>query len=286
MIRGRPVSALLALTLLGSTPAARSQLGPPRVPALLPGVGSLLWIAAHPDDELLAAPLLARLCLEEGRRCSFLVLTRGGRGRCLLPGGCAPTLTAVRSAEMRRAARLFGASLTLWDLPDGGAAADGSASAWDAAAGGRAALLARLATFVLATAPDLVLAFDPRHGSTCHADHRAAGQLVVEALDTLPQRPLLYLLETRLLVNESPGSVHLRPAAPAAAGVFAFDANAVLGSTGRSAWQMLLDDLRLHRSQYDSQWLRALQAVPPRQRAVWLGPAAALLASDAVPSCP
>lgn len=281
----RRASALLALCLLAVTTLAGAQARSPRVPPLLPDARSVLWIGAHPDDELLAAPLLARLCGEEGRRCSFLVLTRGGRGRCLLPGGCAPSVAAVRGGEMRRAARLFGAQLTQWDLPDGGAAADGSAPAWDNHAGGHAALLARLSTLVAAAAPDIVLAFDPRHGSTCHADHRAAGQLVVEALAQLDPAPALYLLESRLVVREAPFAVGFRSAAPAAAGTFAFDGNGVLPSTGKPAWEALLQDLAIHRSQYDGRWLRALRAVPAAQRAVYLGPADLLLQSERVWSC-
>jgi LmbE family N-acetylglucosaminyl deacetylase len=277
--------ALCLLTFLIAGQGAASATAPPAVPPLLPGVQSVLWIAAHPDDEIFASPLLGRLCLDEHRQCTLLVLTRGEHGQCLLAGGCHPDLAAVRSAEMARAARLLGARLTLWSLPDGGTAADGSAGAWDAAAGGHEALLARLASFIASTKADLVLTFDPRHGSTCHSDHRATGGLVVEALGSLPKKPLLYLLETRLAERESPFAVSFTTAAPAQAGAFAFDANTPLVATGQPAWQILLQDLQMHPSQFDARLRKAVRAIPPAGRAVFVGPVELLLASNAVASC-
>jgi LmbE family N-acetylglucosaminyl deacetylase len=280
-MRHRRFVACLALLL---APAA--AWAGPRVPPLFPGVHSVLWIGAHPDDEIYISPLLGRLCLEEHLKCSLLVFTRGERGHCLLPGGCRPDLAAVRSAEMTRAARLLGAQLTLWSLPDGGGAADGSTPAWDAAAGGHEALLATLAAQVSATRADLVITFDPRHGSTCHPDHRAAGALAVEALARIEKRPLLYLLETRREEHDPPLTVLFPTAASARAGAFAFDANTILSATGQPAWQMLIQDVQTHSSQFDARMRQAVRAVPPQGRAVFLGPAELLLQATDVWSCP
>ncbi|HSS48187.1 MAG TPA: PIG-L family deacetylase [Thermoanaerobaculia bacterium] len=270
----------LTLLLLGLAHAEPASGRAParRLPPFLPGTTSVLWVAAHPDDEVLVAPVLSRLCVDEGLRCSLLVLTRGEHGDCLLPGGCRPDLATVRTAEMTRAAKLYGAQLTLWNLEDGAGQADGSAPAWDAAAGGHAALVSSLASFIAASGANLVLTFDPRHGTTCHADHRAAGSLVVEALAQVPQSPALYFLETRADVNTSPFSIRFSPGAPAAAGVFAFDATAT--------WQTVLQNAQAHPSQFDSPWLRAIKSTAPQQRAVFLGHAALLLASpELVQSC-
>ncbi len=256
-----------------------------QVPALFPGVRSVLWVGAHPDDEVLAAPLLARLCLEEGRRCSFLILTRGEAGVCRLPLGCRPDLATVRSNEAARSAALFRARLTLWRLPDGGGAPRGEGAGWDRDQGSHAALLDRLARFLAAEKPDLVLTLDPRHGSTCHDDHRAAGRLVHEAIAALPngaRRPALFLIENRLELSTSANSLSIRlpPAASALRGTLAFDANGVLAATGRPAWRAFEDVMRRHSSQFDAPFLAAIRALPPSDRAVWLGPADALLVSD------
>jgi len=269
---------ILSAALLLAVAGARAQdKAAPGVPRTFPGVSSVLWIAAHPDDEVLAAPLLSRLCLDEGLRCSFLVFTRGEKGDCFLPGGCRPDLGTIRAAEMARAAQLFHAGLTLWSLPDSGAAPDGSAGSWDAAAGSHAALLSSLQGVIARTRADLVLTFDPRHGSTCHPDHRAVGILVREAIAAMQKPPAVYLLETRLVEQGSPVTIHFLPAALAAAGVFAFD--------GNPGWKMTEADVRAHASQFDAPLRRAVSRVPAAERAVFLGPADLLLAAGDVWDC-
>jgi LmbE family N-acetylglucosaminyl deacetylase len=277
MQRARTAACLAALFL--AIAAAAAPAPPPLAPALFPGIKSVLWIGAHPDDEVFVSPLLGHLCLDEHLKCSLLVATRGEGGHCLLPDGCRPDLATVRSAEMAKAAKLLKAHLTLWDL------ADGSAAAWDTASGGHEALLADLAAHIAATQADLVLTFDPRHGSTCHPDHRAIGRLVVEAVAQAANRPSLYFVETRLEERESPFTVAFPTAAPAKAGAFAFDANLLLASTQQPAWQILLQDLAAHPSQFDARLRRAVRAVGPRGRAVFLGPAQLLLGSSAVAGC-
>ncbi|MFY9822929.1 MAG: PIG-L family deacetylase [Thermoanaerobaculia bacterium] len=272
MNRRATILCLLALLLgLARVEPAVGKAPARRPPPLLPGTTSVLWVAAHPDDEVLVAPVLSRLCVDEGLRCSLLVLTRGEHGDCLLPGGCRPDLATVRTAEMTRVAKLYGARLTLWSLEDGAGQADGSAPAWDAASGGHAALVSSLASFIAASGADLVLTFDPRHGATCHADHRAAGNLVVDSMAQVQRAPALYFLETHADVSTSPFSIRFSPAAPAAAGVFAFDATAT--------WQTVLQNAQAHPSQFDAPWLRSLKSTPQQQRAVFLGHAALLLAS-------
>lgn len=257
---------------------------PMRVPPLFPGTTSVLWVGAHPDDEVLAAPVLARLCIEEGLKCTFLVMTRGERGRCLLPGGCGADLGAVREAEMVKVGKLYRARVIQWSLPDGGADPDGTAPAWDSLAHGHEALLASIRRITANTKADLVLTFDPRHGSTCHPDHRAAGKLVLEALAEAPGKPPVYLLESELVLVASPLTIGLRPAAPAAAGVFAFDAGTLLPTSNQTAWQVFLQNAQAHASQFDARWMRALRRVRTAQRAVWLGLAEPLLAAD-LPAC-
>ena len=187
---------------------------------------------------------------------------------------------------MTRAAKLFGARLDLWNFVDGGGGADAT-SAWDAAAGGHAALLSSLSSFITASGADLVLTFDPRHGTTCHPDHRAVGNLVVESLAQLSHPPALYFLETRVVPDDSTHGVRFSSAAPASAGVFAFDANVNLFSTGSAAWQALVLDVLAHPSQFDPPFVRALKSTNSHERGVFLAPAELIQASpELVESCP
>lgn len=268
---------LFALTALM---AGRAESSPPQSPATFPGARSLLWVGAHPDDETIAAPLIARLCVEEGLSCTFLVMTRGEAGRCHLAQGCSPDLGSVRAAEMRRSARLFGAKLNQWSLPDGG----GNAG-WTAASGGRDALLGRVASLIRKVRPDLVLTFDPRHGSTCHPDHRAASDIVLEAVQRLFRQPTVYLLETLVTGSTSPFSISYAPGALISAGAIGFDANQALRARPVTAWQFTVWAAQAHASQFDAAAVRGLSKLPSNQRVVFVAPAALALTSDSVSRC-
>ena len=273
----RPLPALAGLLLLLGS-ASRGGAG--EAPPTFPGARSVLWIGAHPDDEVLAAPLLARLCLEERLACTFLVLTRGEAGSCRLPGGCLPSLGAVRAREMRRSARLFGAALRHWTLPDGG-----GLSGWSAAAGGEEALLGRLAAAIEASGADLVLTLDPRHGSTCHPDHRAVGAAAVEAARRLGDPPVVYLLQNVLAARQPASAYRFAPGADARAGTVGFDANQELDATDGPAWGALPRVAEIHASQFDATALQRLGRVPRRQRTVYVAPAALALAVDPLRDC-
>lgn len=273
--------ATLALVpLLAASPATLDPFPTATSPPLFPGSRSVLWVGAHPDDEVLLAPVLAKLCLLERLDCHLLVLTRGEAGICLLPGGCQPNLADVRTIEMQQSAALLGAELTLWNLPDGG-----GTTGWSAAAGSHSALVSRLTAFLQALAPDVVLSFDPRHGSTCHGDHKAAGELVVEAHAGLDTQPAMFFLETRATVNATPPFVAYSPAASASAGAFGYPATLDVGDS-YGTWSYTALAAGLHPSQFGPETVRALRRMPGTQRVVYLAPAPSALADDDVFSCP
>src|SRR5688572_5966142 len=57
----------------------------------------IMWVGAHPDDEALVGPILARACIALDRPCLMFVFNRGDGGRCPLPLGCRPDLGTVRA---------------------------------------------------------------------------------------------------------------------------------------------------------------------------------------------
>lgn len=236
-----------------------------------PAPASVLWIAAHPDDEAILAPLLAHWCLDEGARCGFLILTRGENGECLLPAGCHPDIASVRSAEAGGASELFEADLILLRLPDAGVAA--------AAAGGD--FSATIAGTIEAFRPETVITFDPRHGSTCHPDHRETALIVLAAVEQLSYSPELLLLETKVEIVGDPFEIRF---APATVHARSFDANVPLTSTRETAWEMVVEDMLRHPSQFSGAWIRAVEMVPEHQRSVWYGTAEEMLARE-VPGC-
>ena len=244
--------------------------------------GGLLWIGAHPDDELLLAPWLGQACVEAGRPCTLLVATRGESGVCRLPGGCEPDLGTVRAAEMEAAAAALGAELVQWTLADGaGGDPQAVTAAWAAQSGGEEAPIDRLAAAIGSAAPSAVLTFDPRHGSTCHPDHRALGSLALEALRRLgPAAPPAWLVATR-----PDGSPHgsFGGYLPAVAGdqrLIHYDATRPLASAGGEAWGFVPRLAEIHTSQFPPAAVAALAAAPPARRRVHLLPAPAASAAD------
>jgi LmbE family N-acetylglucosaminyl deacetylase len=237
----------------------------------IPSPASVLFIGAHPDDEVPVAPLLAHWCREGAARCSMLIATRGERGPCLLAGGCLPDLATVRSGEAAAAAAYFHADLVLLSLPDGGGVAPPS---WAPGTPDAPNVVAALAGFIRAAAPEIVVTFDPRHGTTCHPDHRALGELVPEALALLAAPPALYLVETRVDVDPAAPALRFAPATTAAAG---YDASL--------DWSAVVEDMERHSSQFDAAWRDAAWRVPEADRAVFLGLAAAMLERPAA-TCP
>ena len=223
-----------------------------RHPSTFPNPRSVLWIAAHPDDEVVAAPLLSFWCREQSARCAFLVFTRGE----------AQGLPDVRAAEAGAAAQYFHADSIHLTLPDGGGA---NAPSWPAD------LAETIAGYIAAVRPELILTFDPRHGTTCHPDHREVGRVVLDAVSRLSQRPEVWLLESR--VSVAPGVLRFSSASPAA---LRFDAV--------SRWPEVTHVMALHPSQFDVNLLVAARNVATAERAVYLAPAEMIL-SETVAGC-
>src|SRR3954465_8046152 len=112
-IRSRIARAALAASasVLVAAPAAAAQSGP------------VLAVFAHPDDERVIAPLLARL-VREGREVHLVIATDGSKGireHAAIPAG--PRVGAARAAEASCAAKRIGVKqLHMLGLEDGGLA--------------------------------------------------------------------------------------------------------------------------------------------------------------------
>lgn len=177
---------MLVATLLGA--AACTALPPAPddggIAARLQRPARIMWIAAHPDDESMASPLLAYACVKRGLPCAFFVFTAGDGGECNMPGGCKPSLAAVRRVEMARAAALYGARLTHLDYFN--------APLPFASFPSRPELLQRwfsaprdpldaATDAVVAFRPDILITLGPDHGFTGHPEHQAAARIALAA---------------------------------------------------------------------------------------------------------
>ena len=209
--------------------------------ASFPSHERVLWIAAHPDDEAMIAPVLGRKCVEERATCTLLVLTRGEAGECKLAGGCVDVGT-LRAAEMASAAGLFRAQLIHWSLPD----VFNPQAVWPQS------LRNNIAAVIAAAKPDVIYTFDPNHGSSCHEAHRYTAQLVIEAANGIP----VQLIET---------AIHRD------AGIsFSSATSRATEIDARRWWRWLLEDLRAHPSQFSEAGVEAIGSLPETQQRVWL----------------
>jgi len=164
---------------------------------LIEGGARLMWVAAHPDDESFAGPILAKAGLRCGNGLYFLVLTRGEGGECLLPGGPVPDLGAVRSRELARVAELYGAELQVEPLFNASLPVESFPRRHEIARLWRevtdpAVVVARA---IRSFRPDVVLTFAPDYGSTGHPEHQLASRfatagirLAATSTRTLPGR--------------------------------------------------------------------------------------------------
>jgi len=216
---------------------------------------SILYISAHPDDDVLVAPLLGRLCAEGSSFCTMLVMTRGEAAPCALPGGCSPDTATVREREMQAAAALFKANLRQLTLPD---VQQDVANAWAASAGGRGEIVAQMASTIRFLRPRAVLTFDPLHGSTCDSAHRETARLVLDAFARLASDvPLLIQIETGVAQTASSYRYF----------------NVFSGSwefVAEPWWSFSVRAARIHASQFTNAQLAAIENVPRTEQRLWL----------------
>jgi LmbE family N-acetylglucosaminyl deacetylase len=213
----------------------------------------ILWIGAHPDDELFVAPWLARLRKTAGAKLGFLIATRGERGDCRLPPPRDRDVGDVREAEMRAAASLFDADLEFLGWRDGVASEPREVlQAWVKHAGGRKKLSDQLRAAIDRFSPDWIVTFDRRHGCSWHADHRAMGILVQSLALPIP----VTLAESRITFSEP---LRIEPGVP----------NAEVLNVSET-WDDLLHDLASHPSQFSAATIELFRRLPEEQQVIWL----------------
>jgi len=145
------------------------------------GRGTLVAVFAHPDDERIVGPILARYA-REGHEVYLVVATDGSKGvreHAGVPAG--DSLARVRADETRCAAGRLGIHPPLLlGLEDGGLASFGSLER----------LRSEVRRVLRDLRPEVVITFGPE-GGTGHPDHRLVGVVVTEVVqsggDGIPQ---------------------------------------------------------------------------------------------------
>ena len=178
-----PFSRLLLLTLgLLALPGLQAQ-APVRDAAdlqkqldHLQTVGSVLYVAAHPDDENTA--VLATLVKGRHLRTAYLSLTRGGGGQDLIGPELGDGLAAIRTPELRAARRIDGAEQFFTSAVDFGFSktAEESLRLWH-----HDLVLADVVKVIRRFRPDVILTRFPPDARAGHGHHTASALLAIEA---------------------------------------------------------------------------------------------------------
>lgn len=141
-------------------------------------VGSVLYIAAHPDDE--NTRLLAYLANEKKVRAAYLSLTRGDGGQNLIGKEQGEALGLIRTQELLAARRTDGAEQFFTRANDFGYSKnpEETFSIWK-----KEKILADVVLTIRKFKPDVIICRFPTTGEGGHGHHTASAILALEAFD-------------------------------------------------------------------------------------------------------
>ncbi|GEC71428.1 GlcNAc-PI de-N-acetylase [Flavobacterium flevense] len=142
-------------------------------------LGSVLYIAAHPDDE--NTRLISYLSNEKKARTAYLSLTRGDGGQNLIGSELRELLGVIRTQELIEARKIDGGEQFFSRANDFGFSKnpDETFEIWD-----KEKVLADVVWAIRKFRPDVIInRFDHRSPGTTHGHHTASAILSVESFD-------------------------------------------------------------------------------------------------------
>lgn len=176
---------LILITVLSLTKIITAQTSPEWNSAeILQGIkklhtaGSVLYIAAHPDDE--NTRLLGYLAKEKNFRTGYLSLTRGDGGQNLIGKEQGEALGLIRTQELLAARRTDGAEQFFTRANDFGFSKnpEETFTIWE-----KNQILADVVLAIRKFKPDVIICRFPTTGEGGHGHHTASAILAVEAFD-------------------------------------------------------------------------------------------------------
>jgi LmbE family N-acetylglucosaminyl deacetylase len=175
---------MLLFACLGAPPAGAQSRPPEALDAAelrlaidkLRVLGSVLYVAAHPDDENTA--LITYLSRERRARVGYLSMTRGSGGQNLIGPETGEALGVIRTQELLSARRVDGAEQYFTRAVDFGYSktADETMSLW-----GRERILSDVVRAIREFRPDVIITRFPTDGRGGHGHHQASALLAQEA---------------------------------------------------------------------------------------------------------
>jgi LmbE family N-acetylglucosaminyl deacetylase len=140
--------------------------------------GSVLYIAAHPDDE--NTRLISYFANEDKARTAYLSLTRGDGGQNLIGGEVGAALGLIRTQELREARKVDGGEQFFTRAVDFGYSKtpEETFSFW-----GKGNILRDVVWVIRKFQPDVIVTRFPTDGGGGHGHHTASAILAEEAFD-------------------------------------------------------------------------------------------------------
>src|SRR3982751_6876822 len=172
------LTALLTLNAIAQTPSFPTSgdiyLGIKKLDVL----GSVLYLAAHPDDE--NTRLLTYFAKDKLYRTGYLSLTRGDGGQNLIGDEQGIELGLIRTQELLSARRIDGAEQFFSRAFDFGfcKSPEEALATW-----GHDKILSDVVWVVRKFKPDIIIARFPEDSRAGHGHHAASGILAREAFD-------------------------------------------------------------------------------------------------------
>ncbi|RYG30959.1 MAG: LmbE family protein, partial [Chitinophagaceae bacterium] len=142
-------------------------------------LGSVLYIAAHPDDE--NTRLITWLANDRNARTAYLSLTRGDGGQNLIGPELRELLGVIRTQELLEARKIDGGLQFFTRANDFGYSKtpDETLKIWD-----KSQVLSDMVQVIREFQPDVIInRFDARTPGTTHGHHTASAMLSIEAFD-------------------------------------------------------------------------------------------------------
>ena len=162
-------------------------------------LGTVLYIAAHPDDE--NTRLISYLSNERKARTGYLSLTRGDGGQNLIGPELRELLGVIRTQELIEARKIDGGEQLFSRANDFGYSKtpDETLQIWD-----KDQVLSDVIWAIRKFQPDVIInRFDHRSPGTTHGHHTASAMLSVEAFD-LVNDPAVYKNQLELVSTWQP----------------------------------------------------------------------------------
>ncbi len=174
------MAAIFAVTAFN--PSARAADAPPSAAVILQELrefrecGSVLYIAAHPDDE--NTQFIAYMAKERAMRIGYLSLTRGEGGQDLIGPELGDPLGVIRTQELLAARRIDGGQQFFTRAKDFGFSKDyeQTLAKWD-----RQGVLSDMVRVIREFQPDMIVTRFPPEGGGTHGHHTASTVLALEA---------------------------------------------------------------------------------------------------------